>query len=194
MVKYIALLVIAVSGYLAWTKLPIKHGPGITAKNQPQLEAITWEKPFEFKSATLTPKKKIEAQVRVVNSRRYFFDTKKVYSPLDAYVSWNKMSDENTLEYLFVNLEDRSYNIEITRPPISLKQIHAQSDLWHLIPSNDHIYDKVTSLRTGSILQLKGLLVDVKEHNSKEWTSAKTLNTEDKNEGFIIWVQELNEL
>lgn len=199
MVKYLAILTIAAASYLAYFNYPESHGPGVVAKKSPKITRLTWHKPFEFKGAKITPVKRIQGEIRVIKRKRYFFDKYEKYAPVDALVSWGKMSDERNLEFIHADLSGRGYDFELSRPPLDQEQIIYQSDLWHLIPSTRRMDEEIKKLRNGNIIRVKGLLVDVTFENDFTWKTAKEIKKKEitryfKEKGYIIWVEEFSVL
>lgn len=190
MIKYLALLILFASGYLIYTNYPETHGPGITAKEQPQLNRLTWQKPFSFKGATLSPTKLIKAEVRVIKRKRYYFDDFSKYAPVDALIGWNELSDERNLDHIYFSLDDRKFDLDLTRPPLEVPKIYAESDLWHLIPSTSEIDEKLKKLRDGNIIHIKGMIVNLSNNTSFDFISASEINQKNRNGSFSIWVED----
>lgn len=192
MIKYLALFVLFASGYLIYSNYPESHGPGITAKEQPQLNRLTWQKPFTFKGATLSPTKLIKAEVRVIKKKRYFFDDFSKYSPVDAVIGWNELSDERNLDHIYFSLDDRKFELDLTRPPLEVPKIYAESDLWHLIPSTSAIDEKLKSLRNGNIIYIQGMIVNLSNDTNFDFISASELTNNKNNGSFSIWIEDLH--
>ncbi|MEQ8525439.1 hypothetical protein [Gracilimonas sp.] len=192
MVKYLVFCVFVAAGYIVYTNFPVNHGPGITANNEPEIKRLTWQEPFSFKGATLVPKKVIEAEVRVIKRKRYFFDSFSRYSPVDAVVGWNQLSDERNLDYIFFTLDDRNYDVDLTRPPLELSTIYRESDLWHYIPSTASIEEQLKQLRDGHIIKLKGLLVDIEHDEGFNYQTSTATSERYNDTGFAIWVEEFH--
>lgn len=191
MVKYLIFCAFVAASYVVYSTFPVNHGPGIMADEKPNIERLTWEEPFTFKGATFTPKRKINGEVRVLKRKRYFFDTFSKYSPVDAMVGWNQLSDSRNLDYIYYNLGDRTYRLDLTRPPLPMNTIYEESDLWHFIPSSEEINQKLKALRDGEIVHVKGLLVDISNESDFTFKTNTELSTAKKKKGFIIWVEEL---
>lgn len=191
MVKYLVFCVLVASGYLVYSNFPVHHGPGIIAKEEPKIDRLTWQEPFTFKGATFTPKKIIDAEVRVIKRKRYFFDSFSKYSPVDALVGWNDLSDSRNLDYIYFQLGERGFELDLTRPPLPVPKIYGESDLWHLIPSSEEIDKKIKALREGEIMKIGGLLVDVESDLDYSLTTNTELSESSKPKGFIIWIEEL---
>lgn len=191
MVKYLIFCAFVAASYVVYSTFPVNHGPGIMADEKPTIERLTWEEPFTFKGATFTPQRKINGEVRVLKRKRYFFDTFSKYSPVDAMVGWNQLSDSRNLDYIYYNLGDRTYRLDLTRPPLPMNTIYEESDLWHFIPSSEEINQKLKALRDGEIVHVKGLLVDISNESDFTFKTNTELSTAKKKKGFIIWVEEL---
>lgn len=190
MIKYLVFCVLVASGYLAYSNFPVNQGPGITAKEEPKIDRLTWQEPFTFKGATFTPKKIIDAEVRVVKRKRYFFDSFSKYAPVDAIVGWNELSDSRNLDYIYFQLGERSFDLDLTRPPLSVPKIYGESDLWHLIPSSAEIDKQIKSLREGQIIRIGGLLVDISSELDYSLNTNTEISESSKPNGFIIWIED----
>jgi hypothetical protein len=192
MVKYLIFCVCVAAGYIVYSNFPVNHGPGITAKEEPKIKSLTWQEPFSFKGATLIPKKVIEAEVRVIKRKRYFFDSFSRYSPVDAVVGWNVLSDERNLDYIYYTMDNREFDVDLTRPPVELQIIYLESDLWHLIPSTAKIDENLKKLRDGHIISIKGLLVDLEHDTGFNYTTETKLSRSKNVNGYALWVEEID--
>ncbi len=193
MLRFILLGIVACSGFYVWSVFPINHGPGQLVDTEPTVERLSWEKPFTFKYATITPLKKISGEVRVLEKRRYYFDSKSKYSPIDALVGWKELSDERNLDYLHFSLGDRYYDLSYSSPPIPLNDVYKQIDLWHLVPSSKEMEKQIKGIRKGSVLSIEGLIVNIEFEDDFPWESELTkskragqLNTN------VIWINEIS--
>lgn len=191
MVKYLVFCVFVAASYIVYSTFPVDRGPGVMVKNAPEIERLTWQEPFTYKGATITPKKVIEGEVLVIKRKRYFFDNITKFAPTDAMVGWNQLSDERNLDYIFYSLKDRSFKLDLTRPPLPLNTIYGESDLWHLLPSTTDINEKLKTLREGHIIHVKGLIVEVESEGDKLLTSETELTSTKNSDGMAIWIEEL---
>jgi hypothetical protein len=88
-------------------------------------------------------------------------------------------------------LSDRLYNVEVARPPVPVAQIYEQTDLWHLVPSNSSIDEKVKGLRSGHIIRIKGLLVNIQLESDYGFITKASESRSNHSDGFIILIEEL---
>lgn len=191
MLRIILFCIVAFAGYYVWAFFPINHGPGITAPNSPTTSRITWEKPFPFKEYNIIPLKKIEGTVRVIKHKRYYFDSKSEYSPVDVLVGWGDLSDERNLDHLHFSVSNRLSDIEFSRPPLPLKQLYQQTALWHLVPSNERIENEIKHMREGNMLMLSGYIVNVESETEFGWRSDTINKGGNEHPNIIIWVTEI---
>ncbi|WP_157470763.1 hypothetical protein [Gracilimonas tropica] len=190
MVKYLMFCVCVAAGYVMYSSFPVSHGPGITAQNEPKIDRLTWQEPFTFKGATLEPKRIIEAEVRVLDKKRYFFDPFSRFSPSDLVVGWKEMSDERNISYIYHTLSERTFESRFTKSPIEETMIQKQSDLWHLIPSTSVIDEKIKQLREGHIIKVRGLLVDVEYDAEFKFKTSEKLSDRPNRNGFVVWIED----
>lgn len=191
MLKYILLCILAMSGYYAWTSHPVTHGAGIIAPDKPVLKYVSWEKPFTYKESTLTPVKLMEAEVRVLEKKRYFFDEYKELSPVDVLVGWDEMSDERNLEFINFRLQNRAFSMEFIKPPIPETAIYNQVQLMHVIPANNFVKEDLLALKKGELITFKGMLVHIESTVQPNWTTDLLLTGTKKWKTQILWVEEL---
>ncbi len=179
-------------GYVVWTEIPIDRGPGVTAENNPVLSENKVNENIEFKEANLTTIKNVSGQVRVLERKRYFFDSMSSFSSTDILVGWGAMSDQRNLEFLHFGLSNRNWKHKLTRLPLTVDEIKAQSALWHLIPSTPEIKKKIHSLRKGHIITMEGLLVNVTDKDGLRWETSTELDDTKNPRNEIIWVTSFN--
>ena len=190
MVKYLMFCVCVAAGYILYTSFPISQGPGIKAENSPQINRLTWHEPFTFKGATMVPRKVIDAEVRVLDKKRYFFDAYSRYSPVDIIAGWKQMSDTRNVDYIYHSMDERSYKVKFAQQPLEVSTIHKQSDLWHLIPSTSEIEEELNHLRVGHIIKIEGLLVDIEHETGFNFSTSTKTSSIQNTKGFAIWIED----
>jgi hypothetical protein len=191
MLKYILLCILAMSGYYAWSVFPVNHGPGITNPNRPELNFTAFDKPFNYKGNTLKPLKRYEADVRVLQKKRYLFDARASLSPMDILVGWNEMSDARNVDFIHFSMSNRTASMSYTKPPIPVKQIHQQMDHLHLIPSNKEIKSTINGLRQGHKIKLEGIIVNIESIDNYDWDSKTILTNKEEHRKLVVWVESI---
>ncbi len=179
---------------MAWSEIPIKRGPGIAAEFAPEYVETFGEESIQFDGNTFEPFREVSAEVRLVEKKRYFFDSMADFSAYDILVSWGETSDQKNLDYLGFKLKDRSFRYKKTRLPLKEEKIDKQTNLWHLVPATEEVSDQIFNLREGHIITLEGYVVDVTTKNGMTWTSVSSNNqiTKSGNKHEIILVTSLS--
>ncbi len=194
MIKYIVICILIGLSVMAWSEIPIKRGPGITADSGPEIQRILDEEEISFDGNTFSPYKKITATVRVVEKNRYFFDGMSQFSPYDVLVSWGQVSDQKNLDYIRFNLKNRDFSYKKTRLPLSPDVINKHTELWHFVSSTEEIENSIFKLREGHIITIEGFIVDVTTKEGLSWksVSSPSIVTKSGNRHEIIWVTSLS--
>jgi hypothetical protein len=171
MLKHIFLIVVLIICYLLWEQRPVRYGPGIIAESRPDVAKIDFPNPIETDNFIITPKFEIQATVRVIAKNRYWFEDMSHISPVDLLLSWNRMSDEDVLTRMLVKINDRSYSVQMTKPPYQRGNIHQHLMMAHTIPATEHIQSKLNSIRRGQLVSFSGYIVDIQNRIGTEWIS-----------------------
>ncbi len=188
MTKYLVICVLMMMGYVIWTEIPVDRGPGVTAENIPIFSEIEDVDNIVYKEADLVPIKAVNAKVRVLERKRYFFDSMSAFSSTDVLVGWDSMSDQRNLEFLHFGLSNRDWEHKLNRLPLSIEEIKSKSALWHLIPSTPEIKKRIHSLRDGHIITIEGFLVNVIDKDGLRWETSTELDDSKNPHNEIVWV------
>lgn len=191
MLKIILLCVVMFTGYYAWSIFPIQHGPGVIAPNKPRVSKLTFDKPFLFNSSTVVPIRKISGQVRVLEKKRYFFDNRSQYSPIDVLIGWNELSDERNLDFLHFSLHDRYFKMNYSSPPLPINNIYNQIQLWHLMPATEEIDTDIKGIREGNVISIEGFIVNIESKDSFGWKSELSNPGEVHLKNTIVWINKI---
>ena len=194
MLKYLTLCFVALAGYYAWTIYPIKHGPGKIAPEKPDIEYVRNHPPIQYQNNVLKPVVKFEGKVRILSKKLYLFDNRKKISPVDLLIGWGDMSDERNIDFINFHLEDRYFRMDFVKPPITKEEMFAQMDLLHIIPSDEELLKKSRGLRSGNIVNIEGLFVDVESGDTYNWSTELYNNDNTRLENIVLWVTKLEVL
>lgn len=171
MLKHFYLIIILIICYLLWEQRPVRYGPGIIADSKPDIEKIDFPNAIETENFIITPKFEMSGTVRVIAKNRYWFENMSGISPFDLLLSWDRMSDEDLLTRMLVSIEDRSYEVQMAKPPYQQGNIHQHLMMTHTIPATEQIQDKISSLRRGQLVSLSGYIVDIENRYGNVWIS-----------------------
>lgn len=189
MLKHIFLIIVLIFCYLLWEQRPVRYGPGIVAETRPTVTKIDFPNPIETDNFIITPKFEISGTVRVIAKNKYWFEEMSHVSPIDMLLSWDRMSDEELLRRMLVTIDDRSYHVQMTKPPYQRGNIHEHLMMSHTIPASQQIHDVLSSVRRGQLVSISGYIVDLENRLGDEWISPVRDNMPAKRSSQWLWVE-----
>lgn len=186
-----SIVLILILVYFLWPEKVVTFPAGQTATDQPiQLNLNTpkeWIKE-EFKIKALA-EYKIKARVLSRNNFSIGKDSK--LSPVDFALGWGIMSDQEIIDQIKITQSNRWYHWETESHPIPFDQIRLNSANVHIIPKDAIIEAKLDDVYKGSLIEMKGYLVEVTTDDGWHWKSS--LRRDDTAGGSceLFWVKEL---
>jgi hypothetical protein len=196
-------VVLLVSGWQYLDARPQTWQPGIIAPDDPvqqelddaggSADAAPAGVALRRGDFTALPRARLSAVVRVLSHQRYRFDPIASAVPVDLAVGWGPMSDTAVIDALEISQGARFYTWRYeVEPPLPVPVISAHSANWHIVPASRDVERRLGRVRTGDVIELEGLLVDLK---GDDGGSARTsLRRDDTGAGAceIIWVEKLS--
>lgn len=183
--RYIGVLLVAAALYGAYDYFatpPLDWPAGTLVADDPKQTNLEGGEPITHGNFRLLPRARFSAQVRVLSRERYRHDELANVSPLDFAVGWGPMSDSAVIEQLDISQSNRFYYWHYDdEPPIPENDIVRHSANWHLVPANDSVSRELQDVRAGDIVELEGLLIDVR--NPKGQTMKTSLRRNDTGAG-----------
>lgn len=192
MLKHIFLIIVLIFCYMLWEQRPVRYGGGIVADSRPAVESIAFPNSIETDNYIITPRFEISGKVRVIAKTRYWFEDMRHISPIDLLLSWDRMSDEDLLSRMLVKIDNRSYHVQMTKPPYQRGNIHEHLIMAHAIPSTDAIMDKLKQIRRGQLITFSGYIVDIENRIGTEWLSPVRDKWPARESSQWIWIEELS--
>lgn len=191
MLKHIFLLLVLIFCYFLWEQRPVKYGPGVMVNSEPRLETVNRAATIDTEEATLIPKYRIEGTIRVIAKKSYWFDNRRHISPTDLVLGWNRMSDDKLLNKLLITIDDRSYEVQMAKPPSLRGTIHEYVIMAHTIPATERIREKLATVRRGQFISFSGFIVDVRTNNEDTWVSPMRDGKPAVRSPQWIWIENL---
>ena len=155
----------------------IEHAPGVLAAADPVQHALDSATAVERGEFTLLPRAEFSATVRVLHREDYSFGPLAKLVPTDFAVGWGRMSDSAVLANIEISQGNRFYFWRTEHWPIPRAEIEEHSANWHLIPENPGVGEVLRRLRAGSVVELKGRLVDIEGREAGMRTSMTRADT-----------------
>ena len=172
----IALVVLALLGAGRWyPQRSIAHEPGVLVDSLPQQQAPINAEPLTHGAYRLTPLADFELEARVLSREDYAYDEGSDLSPTDLALGWQRMSDTAVIEQLDIDQSVRFYSYRWRHaPPIPTDEIVRSSANMHLIPADETVADDLGKVRQGSLIRLRGRLVEADRSDGYRWRSSLT--------------------
>ena len=165
------------AGYKLYSRREITHAPGVLAAEEPEQSAIESGAVVERGEFRLRPRAEFSATVRILRREDYSIGPLAKLVPTDFAVGWGPMSDSAVLADIEVSQGNRFYFWRTENWPIDRADIESHSANWHVIPENSRVSDILGRLRTGSVVELRGRLVDIEGGESGLRTSLSRTDT-----------------
>jgi hypothetical protein len=147
--------------YRFYSSRDIEHAPGVLAAGDPVQRDLDSAATIERGEFLLRPRAEFSATVRVLRREDYSFGPLAQLVPTDFAVGWGPMSDSAVLADVEISQGNRFYYWRTENWPIPRDEIEEHSANWHLIPGNEAVRGVLGRLRAGSVVELRGRLVDI---------------------------------
>ena len=186
---------LVVAGIYRWySTRDIERAPGVLAADDPEQNEISAGNAIDRDGFRLVPRAEFSATVRVLHREDYDFGPLAKLVPTDFAVGWGPMSDSSVLARIEISQGNRFYYWRTENWPIERRQIEIHSANWHVIPENASVRDTLERLRAGSLVELRGRLVDIE---GKEGGMRTSLTREDTGAGaceilLASWARAIN--
>jgi hypothetical protein len=139
----------------------IERAPGVIAADAPAQSRIDASDGIERDGFRLVPRAEFSARVRVLHREDYSLGPLAQLVPTDLAVGWGPMSDSAVLADIEISQGNRFYYWRTENWPIERHDIETHSANWHVIPENESVRAQLTRIRAGSLVELRGRLVDI---------------------------------
>ncbi|WP_178862412.1 hypothetical protein [Thiomicrorhabdus cannonii] len=191
------LIVLLVAAYFAWDFYlkpadVVKLEPGVEADAVPTLSPITYSDAFTYKEHELIPKADLDMRGKVLSQEPYYFDRGSDVSPVDLAMGWKMMSDQAIVDKFTFRQNMRWFSWHSEGMPVKKLEARFNMANIHIIPSTEEITMQLKSVRTGDIIQINGLLVDVKsKKDAWYWKTSTTFMDNGDHADEILWLENL---
>jgi hypothetical protein len=147
--------------YRLYSTRDIEQAPGVLAAKDPVQRDSDSTAIIERGEFMLRPRAEFSATVRILRRENYSFGALAKLVPTDFAVGWGPMSDSAVLADIEISQGNRFYFWRTENWPIARDEIEEHSANWHLIPENEAVGQVLGGLRVGSVVELRGQLVDI---------------------------------
>lgn len=189
------LLLLAFLSWLAWSSWadrPIVHGPGVLVAAQPVQKNIVGNEQFQHEGFLITRRASFDIRARVLSKERYHLGTEASLSPLDLALGWGPMSNEQVLGQLNITQGNRWYYFRYAPElAISPETLSLHSSNMHMIPADRYTAKLLKKLRPGTVVSIRGYLVDVDRDDGWQWRTSMRRDDTGAGACEIVWVEQV---
>lgn len=184
-------VIIGLLTYFFWPDKVITFPAGITAPDQPSQIVAPENKQWNKEEFNVTPLAEYKIKARVLSRNNFSVGKESKISPVDLALGWGPMSDQSVIDQIDISQRNRWYRWETDSYPIPRQDIISNSANVHIIPANKLIEKKLNKVYKGSLVEMKGYLVEIKTDDGWYWRSS--LRRDDTGGGSceLFWVEEL---
>ena len=174
MARYVLALLVLFLGYHFWSERSVSRPPGVLAPNDPVQENVDDGPSWEIGEYAVHALARFELDARVLSAERYRLDRESDLAPIDLALGWGPMSANAVLDTLDISQGGRFYYWSSSEPMIGPGEIQRHSANMHLVPLDPATRATLLDARRGSLVHLKGWLVEAHANDGWKWRSSLT--------------------
>jgi len=184
-------LLIIILIYFFYPETVITYPAGITVPDQPKQINISETREWNLDEFRFKALAEYQIKARVLSRNNFSVGKESEISPLDLALGWGPMSDQSIIDKIDISQSNRWYRWRADVLPISSREISLNSANVHIIPKDKIIEDKFDEVYKGSLIEMKGYLVEVTTSDGWRWKSS--LKRDDTGGGSceLFWVEDL---
>jgi hypothetical protein len=170
---------------------PVPHLAGVLAPGEPEQGPPADDRSWQYLGYEIRPRATYTLRARVLSATRYRWDRGARLAPVDLAVGWGVMSDSTWLERFKVTQGARFYTLYPRAEDVDLSQALLHSANMHMIPATQDVRRALEAAREGSLVSVRGRLVDISGPDGFTWHSS--LRRDDTGAGAceLFWVDEI---
>jgi hypothetical protein len=165
------------AAYQLYSRRDIEREAGVLAAQEPVQREIDSGAVIERGDFQLRPRAEFSATVRILRREDYTFGALAKLVPTDFAVGWGPMSDSAVLADIEIGQANRFYFWRTKSWPINRDAIETHSANWHLIAADPSVGKVLGNLRSGSVVEFRGRLVDIEASEDGMRTSLSRADT-----------------
>ena len=187
----VSAILLIVLVYLFYPETVVTYPAGITAPDQPKQTNLSGEKIWQVGDFNFKALADYQIKARVLSRNNFSLGKESEISPFDLALGWGPMSDQSLIDKLDISQSNRWYRWKADILPIPAKEISLNSANVHIIPKDNVIEEKFDKVYEGSLIEMKGYLVEVTTADGWHWRSS--LKRDDTGGGSceLFWVEEI---
>ena len=188
---FTSILLILTFTYFFWPEKVISYPSGQTAPDQPIQQNLILNKEWQKDEFNVNALAEYKIKARVLSRNNFSIGRESKISPVDFALGWGPMSDQDVIDKIEITQSNRWYHWKTEAYPLPNQEISLNSANVHIIPKDDSIEDKLDGVYKGSLIEMRGYLVELSADDGWHWKSS--LRRDDTAGGSceLLWVEEL---
>lgn len=188
------IILLVIIGYVFWPEKTISYPPGQVAPDQPQQVNLSNQPVWQKENFTIKALAQYKIKARVLSRNNFSVGRESKLSPVDLALGWGPMSDQSVIDQIEISQSNRWYHWKTDKYPIPREQISLNSANVHIIPKDEVVEEELDKVYKGSLIEMKGYLVEVNASDGWHWKSS--LRRDDTAGGSceLFWVEQLDVL
>jgi hypothetical protein len=180
----------------AYVHRPITYPPGVLISADPEQTMLPEPSAaIERHAFQLKPLAHFALDARLLHRKIYRWDRQAKLAPVDLAVGWGPMSDQAVIDRLKITQSMRFFWYEYRQPPpIAKEEIVCHGTNLHIIPATPAVASLCKSLRIGTLIHLRGELVEATGPEIGTWRSSLSRTDSGNGACELVWVEELSAL
>jgi hypothetical protein len=177
--------------YFFYPETVVTYPAGVTAPDQPKQIIINVIKKWELDQFYFKALAEYQIKARVLSRNNFSIGKESEISPFDLALGWGPMSDQSVIDKIDISQSSRWYRWKADVLPIPAREISLNSANVHIIPKDETMKDKFDNVYSGSLIEMKGYLVEITTTDGWRWKSS--LKRDDTAGGSceLFWVEDL---
>jgi len=188
-IPILILLIILV--YFFYPETVITYRAGITAPDQPIQVNLTEHKEWKFDDFHIEALASYQIKARVLSRNNFSLGVESEISPFDLALGWGPMSDQEIIDKIDISQSNRWYHWQADILPIPSRDISLNSANVHIIPKDEITKEKFDEVYKGSLIEIKGYLVEVTKDDGWRWKSSTKREDTGGGSCELFWVEEI---
>lgn len=189
----ILVLILAVAGGWHWwtSERPVHRPPGVIAPAEPKQVDLNPPETFNAKGYSFAKRARFDITARLVHKSQYRIDAEAGLAPWDFVVGWGPLSDSAMLDQIEFSQMGRWFYWKPKRGdfPLPLEVMITHLAQMHMIPSTNEMASRLSHLRPGQLVTVRGYLVDVRGANGFTWNTSLSRSDTGNGSCEIVWVE-----
>jgi hypothetical protein len=186
----LALLIIALI-YFFYPETVITYPDGITAPDQPKQINISETREWNLDEFRFKALAEYQIKARVLSRNNFSVGKESEISPFDLALGWGPMSDQSIIDKIEISQSNRWYHWQADVLPIPSREVSLNSANVHIIPKDETVEEKFDNVYKGSLIEIKGYLVEVTTADGWRWKSSVKRDDTGGGSCELFWVEDL---